>query len=196
LRLEAFTSRQQEVTMSRAFARPALLLALLASACSDPSKPTALASAEAPDAQYAALAVNPPGQVGHIEALVAAAMAAWTAKDAAAYAATYTEDVHFIGPTAVVVVGREALRLQHVFLFSTVFSQSTQTLEIRRIEFLTGTIAIVELNAALTGYLGLPPGLREAEPGIVRNVVRWVVVKHRGEWLVHGQQMTPVPPLS
>jgi uncharacterized protein (TIGR02246 family) len=181
--------------MSRSFARSALLLALLASACSDPSKPTALASAEAPDAQYSALAVNPPGQVAHIEALVGAATAAWAAKDAAAYAATYTEDAHFIGPIGNLIVGREALRVQHVFLFSAIFSQSTQTLEIRRIEFLTGTIAIVELNSALTGYFALPPGLRETEPGIVRNVVRWVVVKHRGEWLILGQQMTPVPPL-
>jgi hypothetical protein len=77
--------------MSQAFTRPALLLALLAVGCSDSSSPTMIASTEAPDAQYAALAVNPPN-------------------------------------------------------------------------------------------------------GVVRNVLRWVVVKHRGEWLVRGQQMTPVPP--
>lgn len=181
--------------MARTLTRSAVLVALLGTACSDSSTPTALGSADAPDAQFAALAVNPPGQVAHINALVNAATAAWTAKDATAYAAIYTEDVHFIGPTAGVIVGREALRLQHEFLFSAFFSQSTQTLEIRRIQFLTGTIAIVELNVTLTGYFALPPGLREAEPGIVRNVGRWVVVKHRGEWLVLGQQMTPVPPL-
>jgi uncharacterized protein (TIGR02246 family) len=180
--------------MSRAFTRSALLLALLATACSDSSTPTALAPSEASAAQQAGLPTNPPGQVSHIEALVDAAGAAWAAKDAAAYAAPYAEDVHFIGPIGNLIVGREALRVQHVFLFSTIFSQSTQTLEIRRIEFLTGTIAIVELNTSLTGHFALPPGLRETEPGIVRNVVRWVVVKHRGEWLIHGQQMTPIPP--
>jgi uncharacterized protein (TIGR02246 family) len=188
-------SKTRGTTVARAFTRSAVLLALLAPACSDSSSPTMLASAEATDAQYAALAVNPPGQVAHIQALVDAATAAWAAKDAAAYAAVYTEDVHFVGPVGNLIVGRETLRAQHVFLFSTIFSQSTQTLEIRRIEFLTGAIAIVELDSGLTGFLGLPPGLRETEPGVVRNVVRWVVVKHRGEWLVHGQQMTPVPPL-
>jgi uncharacterized protein (TIGR02246 family) len=180
--------------MSQGLTRSAVLLALLAIGCSDTSSPTMVASSEAPDARFAALAVNPPGQVAHIEALVDAASAAWAAKDATAYAAIYTEDVHFIGPIGNLIVGREALRVQHVFLFNAIFSQSTQTLEIRRIQFLTGTIAIVELNSALSGYLGLPPGLRETEPGVVRNVVRWVVVKHRGEWLILGQQMTPVPP--
>jgi uncharacterized protein (TIGR02246 family) len=179
--------------MSRALT-PSVLLLLLAAGCSDSSSPTMLASAETPAAQASAMATNPPGQVAQIEALVNAASAAWAAKDAAAYAATYTEDVHFIGPVGNLIVGREALRVQHAFLFSAIFSQSTQTLEIRRIEFLTGTIAIVELNSSLTGFFALPPGLRETEPGVVRNVVRWVVVKHRGEWLVHGQQMTPVPP--
>lgn len=182
--------------MSQALTRSAVLLALLAIGCSDTSSPTMIGSAEAASPQWAALATNPPGQVDHIHALVDDAVAAWAAKDATAYAAIYTEDVHFIGPIGNLVVGREALRVQHVFLFNTIFSQSTQTLELRRIQFLTGTIAIVELNSALTGYLGLPPGLRATEPGVVRNLVRWVVVKQRGEWLILGQQMTPVPPAS
>jgi hypothetical protein len=44
--------------MSQASTRPALLLT---AGCSDSSLPTMLASSEAPDAQFAALAVNPPG---------------------------------------------------------------------------------------------------------------------------------------
>jgi hypothetical protein len=54
--------------MSQAFRRPALLLALLAVGCSDSSSPTMIASSEAPDGQYAALVINPPGQVARIEA--------------------------------------------------------------------------------------------------------------------------------
>jgi hypothetical protein len=42
--------------MSRSFTRSALLLALLVAGCSDSSSPTMLASAESPDAQYAATA--------------------------------------------------------------------------------------------------------------------------------------------
>jgi uncharacterized protein (TIGR02246 family) len=193
-----FTFPQQEVTMSRAFAPSALLLALLGAACSDSPTPTALASPEMSAAHQAALATNPPGQVGHIEALVSAVEAAWAAKDATAFAAAYAEDVDFIGPLANVISGREALRTQHVFLFGPTgpFRQSTLEVQVRRIEFLTGTIAIVDLNFRLTGFLWLPPGLRETEPGVQRSAVRWVVVKHRGEWLIQAAQMTPVPPLS
>jgi hypothetical protein len=38
--------------------------------------------------------------------------------------------------------------------------------QVRRIEFLAGTIAIVDLNFRLTGFSFLPPGLRETEPGV------------------------------
>jgi uncharacterized protein (TIGR02246 family) len=183
--------------MSKAITRSAILLALLATACSDSSMPTASPSAEVPAAQAARVATNPPGQVAHIEALRIAWDAAWAAKDAAAFASLYTEDATFINPVGGILSGREAIRAQHTFLFGPTgpFRASTQTSEIRRIDFLTGTIAVVDLNVALTGFHGLPPGLRETEPGVVRNVVRWIVVKHRGEWLIHGQQMTPVPPL-
>jgi hypothetical protein len=51
------------------------------------------------------------------------------------------------------------------------------------------------VNVALTDFLWLPPGLRETEPGVVRNVARWVAVRQHGEWVIQGQQMTPVPPL-
>jgi uncharacterized protein (TIGR02246 family) len=179
--------------MSRACPRFVLLLALFAAGCSD--TPTTFLSADVAGVSETRMGTNPPGQVGHIEALASALSAAWAAKDATAYAAPFAEDVEFIGPTAVILSGREAIRVAHTYLFGPgPFRQSTQTLEIRRIEFLTGTIAVVDLTSTLTGFLGLPPGLRETEPGVVRNIVRWVVVKHQGEWLIHGQQMTPVPP--
>ncbi|MBA2670483.1 MAG: SgcJ/EcaC family oxidoreductase [Gemmatimonadetes bacterium] len=179
--------------MSRVVTPFILLLAVAVAACTE--APTALPSADAAEVSEMKMGKNPPGQVRHIEALVSALEATWAAKDAAAYAALYAEDVEFIGPTAGVISGRDALRAAHVFVFSTIFAQSTLDAEVRRIQFLTGTIAIVDLDFTLTGFTGLPPGLRATEPGVVRHVVRWVVVKHRGEWQILGQQMTPIPPL-
>jgi hypothetical protein len=65
----------------------------------------------------------------------------------------------------------------------------------RRVEFLTGTIAIVDQNVALTGYAFLP-GLRATEPGVVRTIVRWVIEKRNETWEIVPQQMTSVPPAS
>ena len=135
-----------------------------------------------------------PNQTDAIADLVAAATAAWTAKDAAAYAAVYSEDVVFIGPSSGILSGRDAVRQQHAFLFSGPFAGSTQTITVTRVQFLTGTIAIVDQNVALTGYAFLPGALRPTEPGVVRTVVRWVIEKRGGTWEIVAQQMTGVPP--
>ena len=75
--------------------------------------------------------------------------------------------------------------------------RSTQTITVTRVEYLTGTIAIVDQNAALTGYAFLPPnGLKPTEPGVVRTIVRGVVEKRGGTWEIIAQQMTLVPPAS
>jgi uncharacterized protein (TIGR02246 family) len=182
--------------MSQGSSRLVLLLALLASACSDSSTPTALPSADATTVLEAKLGTNPPGQVQHIEALVGAVEAAWAAADATAYAASYSEDVQFIGPTGGVISGRAMLRNAHVGAFNNYFPASTLQAQIRRIEFLTGTIAMVDLNYRVSGCIALPPGLRATELGVIRHAVRWVVVKNHGEWEIHGQQMTPVPPVG
>jgi uncharacterized protein (TIGR02246 family) len=122
--------------------------------------------------------------------IVGAVTAAWAAKDAAAYAAPYAEDVRGIGPLGALLTGRDAFRAQHVFLFNGPFMGSTQTIDVREIQFLTGTIAIVYEDVSLTGYAFLPPGL-PSSGGVVRTRVTWVVEKRGGSWEIVFQQMTP-----
>jgi uncharacterized protein (TIGR02246 family) len=131
-----------------------------------------------------------------IDALAAANAAAWAAKNAAAYAATFAEDAEFISPVGGILSGRAAIQAQHAFLFGGPFAPSTSTNTVRRVQFLTGTIAIVDVDVVLTGFAGLPPGLRATEPGVVRSRVRWVVVKRGGDWEIAAQQMTPIPPAA
>jgi uncharacterized protein (TIGR02246 family) len=136
-------------------------------------------------------------QAGAVADLVAIATAAWTAKDAAAYASIYSEDAQVISPIGSYLLGREGVRQGHVFLFNGPFAGSTQTISIRSIQFLTGTIAIVDQDVALTGYAFLPPnGLRATEPGVVRTTVRWVVMKRGASWEIVAQQMTLIPPTA
>ena len=88
------------------------------------------------------------------------------------------------------VLPRDAFRAQHAFLFAGPFAGSTQTIEVRDIQFLTGTIAIVYQDVSLTGYASLPPGL-PSSGGVVRTRVTWVVEKRGGSWEIVFQQMTP-----
>jgi uncharacterized protein (TIGR02246 family) len=122
--------------------------------------------------------------------IVSAVTAAWTAKDASAYTAPYAEDFQLINPIGALVTGRDAFRAQHAFLFGGPFAGSTQTIDVRDIQFLTGTIAIVYQDVSLTGYAFLPPGL-PSSGGVVRTRVTWVVEKRGGRWEIVFQQMTP-----
>jgi uncharacterized protein (TIGR02246 family) len=168
-------------------AMPFVAVVLLSSACSDQPEATA------PVAVPGDASVRVPStsvSTDPIMALVSAATSAWAAKDASAYAASYAEDVQAIGPTGTLLLGRDAFRAQHVFLFNGPFAGSTQTIEVRDIQFLTGTIAIVYQDVTLTGYASLPPGL-PSTGGVVRTRVTWVVEKRGGSWEIVSQQMTP-----
>ena len=172
-------------------AMPLLAVALLSAACNDPSH----ATAPVVGAQSVGMSAQPPSSsnisTDPIMDLVSAATAAWTAKDAAAYAASYAEDLQAVSPRGDLIAGRDAFRAQHVFLFGGPFAGSTQTIAVREIRFLTGTIAIVAQDVTLTGYAFLPPGL-PSSGGVVRTRVTWVVEKRGGQWEIVFQQMTPI----
>jgi uncharacterized protein (TIGR02246 family) len=164
---------------------PAVLL-VLSTACGEASDTTGPLAAHPPEAPQANLGAIPTDPILDI---VSAVTAAWTAKDAAAYAAPYAVDLQFINPLGALISGRDAFRAQHVFLFNGPFAGSTLTLVVRDIQFLTGTIAIVYLDGSLTGYAFLPPGL-PSSGGVQRTRNTWVVEKRGGEWQIVFQQLT------
>jgi len=163
------------------------LVAVLSSACGDQPNATAPIGGrpvEVSAQPLSSISTDP------IMDIVTAVTAAWAAKDAAAYAAPYAADVQMVSPRGDLIAGRDALRAQHVFLFGGPFAGSTQTITVRDIQFLTGTIAIVYQDVSLTGYAFLPPGL-PSSGGVVQTRVTWVVEKRGGSWEIVFQQMTP-----
>lgn len=138
--------------------------------------------------------ISSPEKIRRIESLKDAWDAAWAAKDAAAYASNYAVDADWIAPTGAIATGRDEIRARHESLFAGPFATSTQTTEVRRTVFLTGGLAMVDLDVALTGYSGLPPGLQETAPGVLRVRVKWILVQDRGSWIIFAQQITAVAP--
>lgn len=171
----------------------AIPLALAVLACSDESADLT-GPAVAATAAEAAIAGTVPGQLDDVHALVAAFDAAWNAGSAAAYAALYTEDAEFINPLGVIFTGRPAIQGVHSFLFGNPFAGSTHTSDVRSVLFLTGTIAVVNLDVRLTGFVRLPPGLSPTQPGVLLSRERLVLVKRRGEWSILMNQVTAVVP--
>jgi uncharacterized protein (TIGR02246 family) len=176
----------------------ATILVLLTAACD--GAPDALSpGSTAPGADAAFVDVPAAGQMSGIVQLIAEHEAAWAAKDATAYAATYTVDAEVINPVGGILAGREVIRAQHAFLFNPVngpFRATTSTWSVRGVTFLTGTIALVKLDVLLTGISMLPPGLPAYEPGVVRTRVSWIAVRRGGSWEIMHQQMTPLPPIQ
>ena len=170
------------------FAAMPLVAVLVSSACGDQPDATAPISVRA--VEMSARPVSSSISTDPIMDIVSAVTAAWSAKDAAAYAAPYAADVQAVSPRGDLLNGRDIFRSQHVFLFGGPFAGSTQTIEVRDIQFLTGTIAIVHQNVSLTGYAFLPPGL-PSSGGVVSTRVTWVVEKRGGSWEIVFQQMTP-----
>lgn len=77
----------------------------------------------------------------------------------------------------------------HAFLFSGPFSGSVQTAEVRRLLFLTGAIAILDLDVRLTGTAAPPPPPLTEETAF-RN--RLVLEKRQGTWQIVAHQLTVV----
>jgi uncharacterized protein (TIGR02246 family) len=156
-------------------------------ACSDrPSVNDRFTSPQVP-ISHASLSSIPTDGILEI---VSGRMAAWAVKDPGTYASAFATDVQFINPTGALVIGREAFRTAHVFLFNGPFAGSTLTLAVRDIKFLTGTVAIVYLDLAITGYAFLPPGLPSPSDGVARARVTWVVEKQQGDWQIVFMQNT------
>lgn len=158
--------------------RVILPLTMLVAACGDS------ASSPPPTAPSARSAQDKGGASADqgIQDIQNALNAAWAAKSAVGYAASFAEDANIISPVGTVLAGRPAIVARHAILFGGPLSNSTQVVTFHRVQMLTGTIAIVDGEAFLTN-LGTT----------THTLVRWVVAKNGGVWEIEGQQSTPTP---
>src|SRR5918994_1718340 len=119
-----------------------------------------------------------------IASLINAWDEAWNTGDATAYARNYTVNGELVNPLGGILDGREAIRTQHEFLFDGPFAGSTSTSEVRRTVYLGQDVRMVDLDVTLTGYAGLPPGLPEVEPGVIRTRIKLIVVRREPGWKI------------
>ena len=80
------------------------------------------------------------------------------------------------------------------FIFTVVFPGTTRRSTIRNLTFLTGTIAVLNIDARVTGFGALAPGQVPWQPGIIRALEKNVLVKRSGEWRIVQHQQTIAAP--
>jgi uncharacterized protein (TIGR02246 family) len=173
----------------------ALALGLLLAAC-DRSAPTAADATPAASNASIEASFNrqKQGDEAGVAAVVAAWDAAWNAGDAAALIAPFVEDAEFINGRGQIALGAAAIRANHAASLAGPFKGSRTQGTIRRITFLSGSSAVVDVDNTLTGYAYLPPGTQPTEPGMQRGRHKRILVKRGGAWRVLSMQLTTVAP--
>ena len=132
-----------------------------------------------------------------IEALVAGLTDAWNGGDARAFSARFAADGSFTNVLGVVAYGREIFELRHAEIFRTIYKGSVLQQSIGRVRFIRPDVAVVDVDAAVTGYLRLPPGVQAASDGALRAKLQLVVTREDGEWWIaafHNVDVKPLPP--
>jgi uncharacterized protein (TIGR02246 family) len=176
-----------------------LALALVITACdgaSSPSAPDALAAEVSNASMSAADDRNgPTGDYAAVAAVGAAWDAAWNAGDAAGLAALFVEDAEFINGRGQIAIGAATIRAQHAASLAGMFRGSRSRGTVRRITFLSGTTAVLDIDNELTGFQSFPGG-QTTEPGLNRGRHKRVLVKRAGQWRTILMQLTSVAPVA
>lgn len=128
-----------------------------------------------------------------IQQIVTTFDVAWTAGDAVTYAGQYA-DATWVGPTGAVVTDPAALTGLYTAILTFGLPGTTRMSTIRSLTFLTGTLAVLDIDARVTGFINPPPGIVPWQPGTLRVLEKNIVQKRAGEWRIIQHQQTPVAP--
>ena len=164
----------------------ALLLVSAGGACSDEpvAAPTQPSAAEA----HASVSGSPRDWEA-IQQIVNTFDQTWGV-DAATYAAQYA-DADFVGPTGEVLTTAAEILQLYTSIFPA-FAGTTRQSQIRALTFLTGTIAVLDIDTRVSG--ALPAFVTPWQPNTVRALEKNILVKRGGEWRIVQHQQTLVAP--
>ena len=134
------------------------------------------------------------GDTAGVVAVVTAWDAAWNVGDAAGLAATFVDDAEFINAQGRLFIGADQIRAQHAITLAAQFRGSHTVGHVRRITFLSGTAAVLDVDNDLTRYEPVAPGSTVLRAIQQSGRHKRLVVKRGGEWRVMLFQNTMVTP--
>jgi uncharacterized protein (TIGR02246 family) len=169
----------------------AALLVVSVSACNDEPLTT---TAPTSNIELQASVAGSPGDVEAMQQIVDTFDAAWTAGDYVTYAGQYADVKDWVGPTGVVLTNPAAIAGLYRNVFTGFFAGSTRHSTIRAVTFLSGTLAVLDIDTRVTGFSSLPPGVVPWQPGTTRVLEKNILQKRGGEWRIIRHQQTSVAP--
>ena len=96
------------------------------------------------------------------------------------YAAQYGSVIDWVGPTGTILNDPAAITALYTFLFTNVFGGTTRISTIRNLTFLSGTIAVLDIDTVVVGR--------------AHALEKNVLIKRAGEWRILLHQQTLVTP--
>lgn len=152
----------------------AVVLAMaFASGCGD--EPLAVAHMPTPEPQ--ASVTGSSMDAGAIQQIVTTFDETW-GSDPVTYAAQYGSVIDWVGPNGNVINNPAAITALYTALFTGPFAGTTRVSTIRNLTFLTGTVAVLDIETDVVG--------------IARALEKNVLIKRAGEWRILLHQQTSV----
>jgi hypothetical protein len=116
-----------------------------------------------------------PRDVEAIQQIVTTFDQTW-GSDPVAYAAQYGHVIDWVGPTGTILNDPDAITGLYTSLFNGIFAGTTRVSTIRNLTFLSGTIAVLDIETQVIGF--------------ARALEKNVLIKRGGEWQILLHQQT------
>lgn len=127
-----------------------------------------------------------------VRRLVAEQVEAWNRGDAAAYGAACLAEVGFTNIVGMRWDTRVGHVARHAEMFRGAFAGSRLTIEVERVLLVGRDTVLAELLTTLTGFRGLPPGIRASRDGRLRTRMLEVFVRRGRRWWIAACHNTAV----
>jgi uncharacterized protein (TIGR02246 family) len=114
----------------------------------------------------------------------------WNQADGTAYGEGYWPDAELVDPTGTIWKGRTAIAQMHVDLWNGPFKESRVQAALHNIRSLGPNHMIVDMDLALSGVKGLPPGAAMDREGIIHCHLKHIMEKRDGVWRIVAAQNT------
>jgi uncharacterized protein (TIGR02246 family) len=117
-----------------------------------------------------------------IDALVVAEEAAWNRGSAEAFADRALPDIVFTNIFGMFSVGKAPFVAQHARIFSTIYKDSTNHLQIEHITLVKPDVAIVDILTMVTGVQQAPSGVQFIDGALHSRLEQVLVRRAEGWW--------------
>jgi len=111
----------------------------------------------------------------------------WNRRDGRAYGEAYWPEAELVDPSGQIWHGRAAIIQTHRDLWAGPAKATRMEARVRRVQTLSPTLFVVDIDTAATGFSPPPPG---AKAGIVKSRLKHMVERRGGVWKILTSQNT------